>query len=114
MFAVAFTSNVELIQYLYDTFKVTIDINIQDNEGNTPLMLAVAQNANIEVIGYLCYTFIGQININKQNKQGSTALFLAVKNPNPQIFQFIYTIFEDTIDFSLENDSGVSISRIVD
>ena len=41
--------NVEVIQYLYNTFKNKIDLNQQNNKGNTALMLAVNDNKNVEV-----------------------------------------------------------------
>ena len=57
MLAAQNNTNVEVIKYLCTTFKDTIDINKQDNYGNTALMYAARNNTNVEVIQYLCTTF---------------------------------------------------------
>ena len=45
--------NIEVIQYLCETFKDTIDIDKKDNNGYTAFMLAAKYNKNENVIRYL-------------------------------------------------------------
>jgi len=79
MLAVQHTENVNIIQYLCNIFKNTIDINMVDKDGDTALMFAVKRDKNIEVIQYLCTTFKDAIDINKQNNIGQTTFVLAAQ-----------------------------------
>lgn len=54
MLAAQYSTNVEIIQYLRNTFKDMIDLNKQDNNGRNTLMLTVKYNTNVEFIQYLC------------------------------------------------------------
>ena len=65
MLAVQHTENVNIIQYLCNTFKNTIDINKTNEFGYTALMVAAHYNANIEILLYLYNIFKDVINVNK-------------------------------------------------
>ena len=105
---------IDIIQYLCDTFKDTIDINIQNNSGNTVLMHAIRfkkiyefanyskrilESCNItsvKAVEYLCDTFKDRIDINKQDNDGKTALILAVQHSNnAKIIQCLCDILID-------------------
>ena len=58
-------TNVEVTQYLYNTFKDVIDINKQNKDGDTAFTLAAWNNTNLEIIQYLYNTFKDTIDINK-------------------------------------------------
>ena len=51
MLAVKLGVEIDTIQYLWDTFKDTIDINQQNNDA---FILAAHYNTNVEVIQYFC------------------------------------------------------------
>ena len=65
-------TNTSVMQHLYKT----VDINKQNKNGDTELMLAVKSKTNIDSIQYLCDTFKDTIDINKQNNNGDTVLMI--------------------------------------
>jgi ankyrin repeat protein len=60
---------------------ITSDINLQDNNGNTPLHCAILSNQK-EIISFLLQQTTKHISMNFQNSEGNTLLHLAVMNNN--------------------------------
>ncbi len=80
--AFAKANNIEQFKTLLELYKeLDININFQNNEGNTALMIAV-ENGNIEIVKLLLNykddnnSYIADPNI--QNDNGETALILAI------------------------------------
>ena len=101
------------MEYLY----TTIDMNTQNNDGYTELILAVRYITDseqdrfyyeitsmfTEMIRYLCDT----IDINIQNNDRNTALMIAILyDKYKTITQCLCDTFKDTIDISIQNNNG--------
>ena len=101
------------MKYLYSK----IDINAQNKDGYTELMLAIRYITDIEqdrfyyettsmfteIIQYLKDT----IDINIQNNDGNTALMIAILyDKYKTITQSLFITFTDTIDIGIQNNDG--------
>ena len=77
----------------------SIDINYQDEDGNTPLHLACI-NDNVDIIILL---MARSANIFKTNKEGNTILHTACENNSINAFKFLIELF-DIIDGNKDNE----------
>lgn len=63
-----------------------VNVNLQDNEGNTPFMNAASVNKDVQIITLL----LSKVkDINAKNSKGVTALAFAVKNNSPEIIKYL-------------------------
>lgn len=77
------------------------DINIEDNDGNTPLIWASYKNNSQAVQELLKHP---DIDVNVQGKDSTTALMLATINKNIQVIQVL--LKQPNIDVTLTNDDN--------
>ena len=91
------TSRLELIKYLVGK---NADVNLKDNNGNTPLHLACLNNADIEIIKYL---FENGSDLNSKDNNGNTPLHLAC----------FYNADIETIKYLVEKSSPSNIKSAI-
>ena len=75
------------------------DINIQDANGNTPLMHAILKR-NQQMVQLIIEA---KANVNIKNKDGLTALIFALTNRNDRIFNMI---IESGADIEIKDNDG--------
>jgi ankyrin repeat protein len=96
------------------TNRTDIDINLQNNDGNTPLMLAVIYNMKNIVIELLKNP---NINVNLKDIGGNTALMLAIKKDSPDMSDMSditeILLNRTDIDINLQNDDGFTVLMLV-
>jgi len=81
-----------------------VDVNKEDNDGNTPFMNAVSSNGEIQVINML----LEQVkDINHKNKKGVTALALAVKGNSPEV---VALLLDKGADVKVVDGNGENLS----
>lgn len=100
-----------IIDKEYDKAKKIInngaDINVKDKQGFTALHFAVANN-DYEIVEFLINN---GANVNAQDKYGNIPLNRAIK---PYIDRKIIEILlKFNSDINLENNSGISVSKLV-
>jgi ankyrin repeat protein len=92
---------------LFDIYKILIergaDVNIQDSEGNTPLMYA----SDIEIVKDLINH--GAI-VNEKNNDGETALMLKYRSEN---IELIKCLIENGADVNVKDHIGVGQSLLL-
>ncbi|GAB4393842.1 MAG: hypothetical protein Tsb005_13840 [Gammaproteobacteria bacterium] len=92
-------NQVDLVKRLQ---KLGANVNLQDKQGQTPLMLAVQNPKTDEVI---LNFLLEHSNIALTNQQGDTVLMLAVKQGNMQFLTQLFTRHYTDIDVKAVNES---------
>ena len=87
------------LDYAGKYFKALTDINAQDSNGNTALILAVMRK-QIELVKFLLK--VG-VNVNKQNNNGNTALMFAASGNHSEI---VNILLDHNADVNIINNSG--------
>ncbi len=90
------SKNTKIINYF---IKKGADINLINNQGNTPFMIAAADNTK-EVLNILSK---GLKNSNHKNKKGHTALTFAIEENTPEIVEYL---LKKGADASIKDKKG--------
>ena len=97
-------NNIRLVNALIND---GVNINYQDNKGNTPLILASLHNKT-DIVNILLSR--PEININLQNNEGNTALFIAIVYKNNYIANILCS--RSDIDVNLQNNNKDTVLTI--
>ena len=84
-----------------------LDVNLQNNDGNTPLHLAV-QAGKTDVVESLCEQ--GMLDVNSQNKDGNTPLHLAIMNKNQDL---VTKLMDESANVNIKNSDKKTPEMLV-
>lgn len=90
-----------------------ININNQDNSGNTFLMRLCQNKKNLttpERKEYITFLINNGANVNLQNRNGNTAMHIAAENRDLNLLQFLLTFDFDT---TIRNKGGQTVDDII-
>jgi ankyrin repeat protein len=96
----------KMLSQLIETFiKSGVNIDEQDNEGNTPLLVAVEKN-DLETVQLLVNN---GADINLKNKEGSTPLNIAVMKGNKDYYDMIKLLLAFEADPNIKDSKGLTL-----
>jgi ankyrin repeat protein len=96
----------KMLSQLIETFiKSGVNIDEQDNEGNTPLLVAVEKN-DLETVQLLVNN---GADINLKNKEGSTPLSIAVMKGNKDYYDMIKLLLAFEADPNIKDSKGLTL-----
>lgn len=102
------SSHTTVIPLLLDAYKERkLDVNAQDNEGNTPLHCACKENRDENIQLLLAHS---GINVNAQNNNGDTPLLIACRNQNIKGIKLLLSAGASPL---IENNKGESMASIL-
>ena len=92
------TGNTEVVKLL---LKENVDVNVQDEEGVTALMIA-SENGHTQVVDLLLKA---NVDVNVQDEEGVTALMIASENGHTQVVE---VLLKENADVNIQNKEGVT------
>jgi len=96
----------KMLSQLIETFiQSGVDINEQDNEGNTPLLVAVEKN-DLETVQLLIEN---GADVNLRNQEGSTPLSVAVMKGDKSYFDMIKLLLAFEADPNIKDSKGLTL-----
>ncbi len=96
----------KMLSQLIETFiQSGVDINEQDNEGNSPLLIAVEKN-DLETVQLLVDN---GADVNMKNKDGSTPLSIAVMKGDKSYFDMIKLLLAFEADPNIKDSKGLTL-----
>ena len=101
IFEAARDGNIDIVKLL---LKEHVDINIQDENGETALMLA-SKNGHIQVVELLLKE---HADVNIQNQDGLTAIMLAIENVRTQVVE----ILGEQVDDDIQDENAMIILMV--
>jgi len=95
----------EIAEYLLENSPAGVDVTVQDENKNTPLLLAVTKGYTA-IVKELLDKYSSEIDINWQNRDKNTALIIAAGRGYEKIVELLLQTFSDTISINLESIYG--------